>query len=67
MGPFRRTEYERRAGHLPRRATVVLAARFCSEKCQATTEFLQVPKFVSTVIELKVTAGINSVSESVHA
>src|SRR5450755_3585189 len=33
MGSFRRTQYERRAGYLPRRAPVVLATRFRSEEC----------------------------------
>jgi hypothetical protein len=37
---FVRTEYERGIGYLPRRSTVVLAARFYTEEYSATTELL---------------------------
>ena len=38
MDSLCRTEYERGIGHLPCRAPVVFAARFCPEECSATTE-----------------------------
>ena len=48
--PFCRAEYERGTRHLLRRATLVCAARFCSEECASTGKLFHVSKLVSTPI-----------------
>jgi hypothetical protein len=51
MDPFCRTEYERGTRHLLRRASLVCAARFCSEKHTSAGEFFYISELLSSVIK----------------